>query len=230
MEEITSGALYLVSTPIGNLDDITFRAVHILNNVAVIAAEDTRVTIKLLQKYNIQKKMISYHSYNQVHQTDKIISLLHHGQAVALVTDAGTPGILDPAYHLVKACIREQIRIIPIPGPSALLAALVVSGLAVHQFVFEGFLPAKKGRKSRIESFRQETRTSIFYESPHRLLKTLKEMEAILGDRQCVIARELTKKFEEILRGKLTDLIKYFTDKTPRGEFVLLIKGCISNE
>jgi 16S rRNA (cytidine1402-2'-O)-methyltransferase len=230
VETIIAGALYLVSTPIGNLDDITYRAVHILKNVTVIAAEDTRVTARLLQKYNVQKKMISYHSYNQNRQTAKICTLLHSGQAVALVTDAGTPGILDPAYNLVNACVRDHIRIIPIPGPSALLTALVASGLPAHQFIFEGFLPVKKGRKTRINSLQQETRTIILYESPHRLIKTLKELEATLGDRPCVIARELTKKYEEILRGKLSDMIRHFSVNAPKGEFVLLIKGYINNE
>ena len=225
MEDIVCGALYLVSTPIGNLNDITYRAVHILKNVHIIAAEDTRVTARLLKEYNIQKPMISYYSYNQARQTGRILNYLKQNQTVALVSDAGTPGILDPAYHLVTACIKHEYRIIPIPGPSALLTAIVVSGLPANQFVFEGFLPQKKGRKKRIASLMTEKRTIIFYESPHRIIKTLTELNETFGNRVCVLARELTKKFEEIYRGTFTDAIDYFTKTPPKGEFVLIVKG-----
>jgi 16S rRNA (cytidine1402-2'-O)-methyltransferase len=230
LEEIVHGALYLVSTPIGNLNDITHRAIFILGNVHLIAAEDTRVTSRLLQKYNIHTRMISYYSYNQSRQTGKILNILKTNQTVALVSDAGTPGILDPAYHLVKSCINENIRVIPIPGPSAFLAALVASGLPANQFVFEGFLPQKKGRQTRIKSLITEERTIIFYESPHRILKTLKQLKDALGNRSCVLARELTKKFEEIYRGTFSDAIEYFTASSPKGEFVLIVKGQNGNE
>jgi 16S rRNA (cytidine1402-2'-O)-methyltransferase len=230
LEEIIPGVLYLVSTPIGNLGDITHRALFILNNVNLIAAEDTRITSILLTKYNINQKMIAYHSYNQRFQTPKIIGLLKNGNSIALVSDAGTPGILDPAYQLVAACIKEDIKIIPIPGPSALLTALIASGLPVNRFVFEGFLPVKKGRKTRIEKLAAEERTMVLYESPHRLLKTAEELLAGLGDRSCVMARELTKVYEEFFRGSLSHLINYLRSKRPKGEIVLIIAGCKSGK
>jgi 16S rRNA (cytidine1402-2'-O)-methyltransferase len=178
-----------------------------------------------LQKYDIKNKMLSYHSYNLSRQTEKILEILKRNQAVALVSDAGTPGILDPAYQLVTACIEKNFRIIPIPGPSAFLAALVTSGFPANQFVFEGFLPQKKGRQKRIKSLVDEKRTLVFYESPHRILKTLRELSEALGNRSCVLARELTKKFEEIYRGTFSETIHYFTEKSPKGEFVLIVRG-----
>ena len=226
MEEVIPGALYLVSTPIGNLGDITYRAVFILNNITLIAAEDTRTTSILLAKYNINKKMIAYHSYNQQVQTPKIIELLRRGNSIALVSDAGTPGILDPAYHLVTSCIKENIRIIPVPGPSAFLTALIASGLPANRFVFEGFLPLKKGRKTKIEMLAGEERTIILYESPHRLLKTIEELLAAWGDRSCVMGRELTKIYEEFFRGTFSDLINHLRSKTLKGEVVMIITGC----
>ncbi len=230
MEEIIPGALYLVSTPIGNLGDITHRAVFILNNVNLIAAEDTRTTSILLAKYNLKKKMIPYYSFNQKFQTPKIVELLKSGNSIALVSDAGTPGILDPAYNLVTACIEQQIKIIPIPGPSAFLTALIASGLPSNRFVFEGFLPIKKGRKTKIQKLAGEERTIILYESPHRLSKTCAELLSQWGDRSCVMARELTKKFEEFFRGNLSDLTNYLKSKTIKGEIVLIIAGCKSNK
>jgi 16S rRNA (cytidine1402-2'-O)-methyltransferase len=226
LEEIIPGALYLVSTPIGNLGDITYRAVFILNNVTLIAAEDTRTTSILLSKYNLKKRMIPYYSYNQKFQTPKIIEMLKDGNSIALVSDAGTPGILDPAYDLVTACVEQQIKIIPIPGPSAFLTAVIASGLPANRFVFEGFLPIKKGRKTKIQKLSNEERTIILYESPYRLLKTAQELLTQMGDRSCVMARELTKKFEEFFRGNLSDLIHYLKSKTPKGEIVLIIAGC----
>lgn len=225
MEEIIPGALYLVSTPIGNLGDITYRAVFILDNVNLIAAEDTRTTSILLAKYNLKKKMIPYYSYNQRFQTAKIVELLKSGNSIALVSDAGTPGILDPAYDLVTACIEQQIKIIPIPGPSAFLTAVIASGLPANRFVFEGFLPIKKGRKTKIQQLAVEERTIILYESRHRLLKTAGELLDQMGDRSCVMARELTKKFEEFFRGNLSDLIQYLKAKPLKGEIVLIIAG-----
>jgi len=225
LEEIVPGALYLVSTPIGNLADISYRAVHILNSVDLIAAEDTRVTSILLRHYEIHKKMLPFHSYNQKRQTPQIVKYLQENKSVALVSDAGTPGISDPAYILVQAALESNIRIIPIPGASAFLAAIIVSGLPINRFVFEGFLPAKKGRKTKIETLANENRTIVFYESPHRILKTVKELNEGWGNRQCVMGREITKKFEEFFRGGLTDLLSYLGQKPVKGEIVLIVEG-----
>jgi 16S rRNA (cytidine1402-2'-O)-methyltransferase len=225
VEEIEQGALYLVATPIGNLGDMTYRAVHILQHVDVIAAEDTRTSSVLLNHYQIKTPMRSYHSYNIPRETPRLIELLKNGRSVALISDAGTPGISDPGYHLVQACIQNNIRVIPVPGPSAIIAALIASGLPSHRFVFEGFLPQKKGRKKRIEQLAKEERTIILYESPHRILKTVREFYEQMGERPCVMARELTKKFEEFFRGTLGELLKYLESKPIKGEIVLLVQG-----
>jgi 16S rRNA (cytidine1402-2'-O)-methyltransferase len=225
LQDIEPGALYLVSTPIGNLNDITFRAIYILKSVNIIATEDTRKTSILLRKYDITTKMIIYHSYNQRSITPKIINRLQDQQTVALVSEAGTPGLLDPGHDLIRKCIEENIVIIPIPGASALLPALVVSGLPTNRFVFEGFLPVKKGRKNRIMNLTDEKRTIVFYESPHRIIKTTNELYASLGNRKCVMAREMTKRFEEFFRGTLQDLILHLNSSKPKGEIVLLIEG-----
>lgn len=224
-EELISGALYIVSTPIGNLGDISYRAVHILKNVDFIAAEDTRITSRLLNHYDIPTKSIPYHSYNQKSQTPKLIYKLKNQETIALVTDAGTPGISDPAYDLVRACVQEKIRIIPIPGASALLSALVVSGLPVNRFVFEGFLPLKKGRQTKLTELKDEKRTLVFYESPHRVLKTVKQFLEFFGNRQCQMGREITKKFEEFFRGTLQELITHLESKKIKGEIVLIVEG-----
>ena len=225
MEQIVPGALYLVSTPIGNLADISHRAVYILNSVDLIAAEDTRTSRVLLEKYDIKTNARSYHSYNQRKQTPQLISFLSSGKSIALISDAGTPGISDPAYYLVQQCKIENIRVIPIPGASALLAALVTSGLPTNKFVFEGFLPVKKGRKSRLAILGEEERTIVLYESPHRFIKTMRELSETWGERQCSVGRELTKKFEEIYFGKFSQIISHFEGNKPRGEFVLVIEG-----
>ena len=225
MEQIVPGALYLVSTPIGHLADISYRAVYILNSVDLIAAEDTRTSRVLLEKYDIKTNSRSYHSYNQRKQTPQLISFLSSGKSIALISDAGTPGISDPAYYLVQQCKIENIRVIPIPGASALLAALVTSGLPTNKFVFEGFLPVKKGRKSRLTILEEEERTIVLYESPHRFIKTLRELSELWGERQCSVGRELTKKFEEIYFGKFSQIISHFEERKPRGEFVLVIEG-----
>jgi len=230
LEEIISGALYLVSTPIGNLADISFRAVHILKNVDFIAAEDKRTTAILLKHYLIKKQMIPFHSYNQKKQTPQIIAKLKNNNSAALVSDAGTPGISDPAYELVKECVNQKIKIIPIPGASALLASLVVSGLPVNRFVFEGFLPLKKGRQKRIQELSQEKRTLVFYESPYRILKTVTQLHEIFGNRRAVLGREITKMFEEFLRGNLSDLMKHIEKKQLKGEIVLIVEGAGSLE
>jgi len=225
LEEIVSGALYIVSTPIGNLADISYRAIHILNNVDLIAAEDTRVTSRLLNFYEIKTKSIPYHSYNQKNQTPKLINKLKNNKTIALVSDAGTPGISDPAYELVRNCVQEKIKIIPIPGASAMLAALVVSGLPTNRFVFEGFLPLKKGRQTRLTELKDEKRTLVFYESPHRVLKTVTQFLEFFGNRQCQMGREITKKFEEFFRGSLEELISYLESKKIKGEIVLIVEG-----
>jgi len=224
-EEIITGALYIVSTPIGNLGDFSYRAVYILNNVDLIAAEDTRVTSRLLNHYTIPTKTIPYHSYNQKNQTPKLINKLKNSETIALVSDAGTPGISDPAYEMVKACVAENIRIIPIPGASALLAALIVSGLPVNRFVFEGFLPLKKGRQTKLTELKEEKRTLVFYESPHRVLKTVNQFLKYFGNRKCLMGREITKKFEEFFRGNLEDLVHHLESKKVKGEIVLIIEG-----
>jgi len=225
LEEIIPGSLYLVSTPIGNLGDISFRAVHILKSVDLIAAEDTRVTSVLLNHYGIRNKMLPFHSYNQKRQTPHLIKILKDEKSIALVSDAGTPGISDPAYMLVQAAIENNIRVIPIPGATAFLAALTVSGLPINKFIFEGFLPLKKGRKSKINALVSEERTIVFYESPHRIHKTVKELYENWGNRQCVMGREITKKFEEIYRGNLSDLMSHLGEKKVKGEIVLIISG-----
>ncbi|MEJ2542529.1 MAG: 16S rRNA (cytidine(1402)-2'-O)-methyltransferase [Calditrichaceae bacterium] len=225
MEEIQTGVLYVVATPIGNLNDFTYRARFILSHVDVIAAEDTRTTGVLLRHYDIKTQLRSYHSYNLKSETPRLINLLSQGKTIALVSDAGTPGISDPGYQLVQACIEEDIKVIPIPGASALTAALPVSGLPINRFVFEGFLPLKKGRKTRLEFLSDEERTVVLYESPHRIQRTVKDLMEFFGDRRCVMAREITKKFEEIFRGKLSDLKTRLEEKKIKGEIVLLIAG-----
>jgi len=219
------GVLYLVATPIGNLDDITYRAVKVLSSVDLIAAEDTRKTKVLLDHYGIHKPMISYYSYNERTRTPQIISQILEGKSVALVSDAGTPGISDPAYRIVQEALEKGITVVPIPGPTAFVSALVVSGLPTDRFVFEGFLPVKKGRKKKLESLKHESRTIILYESPHRILKTLSELYESLGNRRVVVARELTKKFEEFLRGPLESVISEIKKKEPRGEYVVIVEG-----
>lgn len=223
MEDIQDGALYVVATPIGNLSDLTYRAQYILSHVDLIAAEDTRTSGILMRHYGVKTKLKSYHSYNLKTETPKLIGLLQQNKSIALISDAGTPGISDPGYQLVQACIENNISTIPIPGASALTAALPVSGLQINRFIFEGFLPLKKGRKTRLELLSREDRTVVIYESPHRIKKTVDNLLEYLGDRRCVMARELTKKFEEIYRGKLSELKTRLEDKKAKGEIVLMI-------
>lgn len=224
-EHGSKGILYIVATPIGNLDDITVRAVKVLTSVDLIAAEDTRKTKILLDHYNIAKPMLSYFDHNERFRSVQLVEKLLSGQSVALVSDAGTPGISDPAYRIVRESIERGITIVPIPGPSALLAALVASGLPMSTFAFEGFLPLKKGRKTRLDLLKFEKRTIILYESPHRIIKTLQEILDHIGDREIVIAREISKKFEEFIRGRTSDVLGKLTSTPPRGEFVILIQG-----
>ena len=217
------GKVYLVSTPIGNLKDITYRAVETLENVPLIAAEDTRHSKVLLSHYNISTPLISYFEHNKFSRIPKLMDHLKSGSDLAVITDAGTPGISDPAYRLVREAVSLSILIESIPGPSAFLAGLVSSGLPTDRFIFEGFLPPKKGRKKRMLSVENEEATLIYYESPKRLLRTLKQLKEILGDRPAVVARELTKLHEEIKRGTLSELYTYFDKKKARGECVILV-------
>jgi 16S rRNA (cytidine1402-2'-O)-methyltransferase len=224
-EEIQKGALYVVSTPIGNLDDITLRAVHILGSVDLIAAEDTRTTKVLLDHLGIRRPLVSYFSYNERRRSGELIALLRKGNAVAVVTDAGTPGISDPAYVVIRQAVDAGISVIASPGASALLAALIISGLPTDRFVFEGFLPVKKGRKTRFEALAAEPRTIVMYESPHRIEKTLGEVLRFMGDRQVALVREVTKKFEEVRRGPVSLVADEVRARPPRGEYVLVIAG-----
>lgn len=223
--------LYIVSTPIGHLKDITYRAVETLKNVDLIAAEDTRHTRILCQHYDIQTPLTSYFEHNKIKKADHILKLLGEGQEIALVTDAGTPGISDPGYHLIRLVKQNNIPLTVIPGATALIAALSLSGLPCHNFIFEGFLPVKSAaRRKRLEQFKQEERTLIFYESPHRIVKTLADIEDVLENPSVTCARELTKKFEEIKEGAASELREYFAHKKPRGEFVLLLNQKKSTE
>jgi 16S rRNA (cytidine1402-2'-O)-methyltransferase len=220
------GSLYLVGTPIGNLEDISLRALRILKEVDLIACEDTRQTQKLLNHYEIEKRTTSYHEHNELTRAAELIMLLEQGQSIALVTDAGTPGISDPGYRLVALAIRHHIPVVPIPGPSAFLSALVASGLPTDSFRFGGFLPVKSGqRRAMLESIKQSPRTQIFYEAPHRILGTLEDLVDVLGpQRHVVIAREVTKLHEEFLRCKAAEaLAELKTREEIRGEITLLI-------
>lgn len=224
--EIVDGGLYLVATPIGNLGDISIRALDILKEVDLIAAEDTRVTLRLLNHFNISKTLISYHEHNKVVKGNYLIEELLKGTSVALVTDAGTPGISDPGEDLVKLAIENNIKVIPIPGSTAMICGLISSGLPTGRFVFEGFLPMNKAdRKQQLQDIKDETRTIILYEAPHKLLKTLKNLFDLLGDRTIVLARELTKKYEEFIRLSLSQAIVKYEVDSPRGEFVIIISG-----
>ena len=217
------GRLYIVATPIGNLKDFTFRAIDTLKEVDFVFAEDTRNSIQLMKHYNIETKIDSYHEHNNVQKIPKIINLLNEGNNIGLISDAGTPTISDPGYKLIRACIDEKIDVIPIPGASAVTAALSASGLPSDSFFFLGFLPQKKGRKKKISFLKSLDNTIIIFESPHRLLKTLKELHDELGERPIVVARELTKLYEEIARGKFESVIEYFESKKLKGEIVIII-------
>jgi 16S rRNA (cytidine1402-2'-O)-methyltransferase len=223
--EVLPGTLYVVSTPIGNLEDLTFRALKILGGVDLIAAEDTRTTLVLLRHYNISKPLLSYYSYNEARRSPELVDKLAAGTSIALVSDAGTPGISDPAYRIIRAALDRKVPVVAIPGAAAFLPALITSGLPMDRFVFEGFLPVKKGRKTKLESLAREERTIILYESPHRLLRTLTDLRTVLGDRQVSVARELTKKFEEVVHGTLSFAHEHFSAKSIKGEFVLVIAG-----
>jgi 16S rRNA (cytidine1402-2'-O)-methyltransferase len=222
------GKLYIVGTPIGNLNDMTFRAIETLKKVARIAAEDTRHTGKLLQHFGITTPQISYHDHNRRSRENELLEILACGQDIALVTDAGMPGISDPGYELIKSCLNSGFEVIPIPGVTAVITALAASGLPTERFCFEGFLPTKeKAKKERLEQLQTETRTMIFYEAPHRLLKTLEEFQDTFGtQRKIVIARELTKLYEEFWRGSIAEALdRYATGKNLKGEFTIAVMG-----
>lgn len=218
------GKLYLVATPIGNLEDITYRAVKILKEVDLIAAEDTRQTLKLLNHLEISKPLFSYHRHNEDVKTKYLIEKLKNGENIAIVTDAGTPAISDPGEEIVKEAVKENIDIIPIPGACALINALIASGLSTREFSFYAFLPTnKKLRKEKFEEIKSDGKTAIIYEAPHRLLDTLQEIEKILGNRNVVVAKELTKIHEKFIRGKLNEVIEKI--ENPKGEYIILIEG-----
>lgn len=220
-----AGTLYLVSTPIGNLEDITHRAVRLLGEVDVIACEDTRHTQKLLNHYGIHTKTISYHDHNERERAAELLKQLEGGADVAVVSDAGTPGISDPGFRLARLAIESEVRVVPVPGASALITALVASGLPTDEFFFGGFLPARSGaRRARLSELRLIPATLIFYEGPHRIAATLKDARDILGEREAVVARELTKVYEEIARGRLSELgTRFSSAQSARGEMVLII-------
>lgn len=219
-----SGTLYVVATPIGNLEDITLRAIETLKKVDLIAAEDTRHTKILLDRYDIKTPATSYFEYNKVQKGDYLLKVLKEGKSVALVSDAGTPGISDPGYAIIRLCIDNDIPIVPIPGPSGLIAALTISGKPTDQFTFVGFLSPKPiKRKNQLKALKEEDRTIILYESPHRLEKLLNDILEVFGDTELVVAREVTKKFEEVRREKVSAALEHFKSKGVKGEFVVII-------
>ncbi len=226
MKKEQSGILYICGTPIGNLKDITLRCLNVLKKVDLIAAEDTRHTEILLNHYQIRKPSTSYHKYSKEKKVEHILQLLQEGKKIALLSDAGMPGICDPGYEIIRKAIENSITIIPIPGVSALTTALVVSGFALERFVFEGFVPRKKGEKRRFFlNLKDEERTIVFYETPHRIKDTLNTLKEVMGDRRIVIARELTKKFEEIIRGKLSSVADSLNNREIKGEITLVLEG-----
>jgi len=220
------GKLYLVPTPIGNLEDITFRAIKVLKEVDLILAEDTRTSGKLLHHYEIETQMYSHHMHNEHKTVDGIVQRLQAGENIALISDAGTPAISDPGFLLTRACVTSNIEVECLPGATAFVPALVNSGLPNDKFVFEGFLPVKKGRQTRLKLLAEETRTIIFYESPHKLLKTLTHFVEYFGaDRPISVSRELTKMFEETIRGTAQEVLEHYTAKPVKGEIVIVVGG-----
>lgn len=220
------GELFIVPTPIGNIADITYRAVAVLKSAELILAEDTRTSSKLLNHYEIKTPMQAYHMHNEHRKLDEVCSKLNAGMSIAIISDAGTPGISDPGFLLVRQALSLNIKVTCLPGPTALIPALVQSGLTSDRFIFEGFLPPKKGRNKRLQNIVDETRTLIFYESPHKLLKTLIQFSELFGaDRTVAVSRELSKMFEETFRGKLSEAVDYFSAHPPKGEFVICVAG-----
>jgi len=220
------GTLFVVATPIGNLEDITFRAVRILSEVDLIAAEDTRKTKILLTRYNINTPLTSYHKFNIKAKTSHLIDLLSQGKSIALVSDAGMPGVSDPGHEIIRGSVDQNIRVEVIPGPSAAISALVASGLPTDRFTFIGFLPKKPGRKKKmLQGLKDETGTIIIYESPYRLVRTITDIKEFLGDRRIAVCRELTKKFEEIIRGKAGEVLEGLQKRSVKGEIVVVVEG-----
>lgn len=220
------GKLYVVPTPVGNLEDMTYRSVRLLGEVDLILAEDTRTSSVLLQHYGIRNALQSHHKFNEHQTASAIVGKLKGGMNIALISDAGTPGISDPGFLLVRECVREGVEVECLPGATAFVPALVSSGLPVDKFCFEGFLPQKKGRQTRLEQLRTETRTMVFYESPYRVLKTLEQFAEFFGaDRHVCASREISKLHEEHVRGTLTEVIQHFKDHEPKGEFVIILEG-----
>jgi len=218
--------LYIIPTPIGNLEDITFRSIRVLKEVDVVLAEDTRTSKKLFSHYNIDTPLSSFHMHNEHRVLSKWIERIKNGATIALISDAGTPAISDPGFLLVRACVKENIEVDCFPGATAFVPALVNSALACEKFIFEGFLPVRKGRQTRLMFLAEEERTMIFYESPHRILKTLKQFSEYFGeDRKVSVSREISKMFEETKRGNLIEVLQYFEDKKPKGEFVIIVDG-----
>ncbi len=218
--------LYIVPTPIGNLEDMTFRAVKILQEVDLILAEDTRTSGKLLKHFEITTQMHSHHMHNEHKMVNRIVERLKSGETIALISDAGTPAISDPGFLLTRACIQNDVDVECLPGATAFVPALVNSGLPNDKFVFEGFLPVKKGRQTRLKLLSEEERTMIFYESPHKLLKTLTHFQEYFGEERLVsVSRELTKLYEETVRGTITEVLTHFENKAPKGEFVVVVDG-----
>lgn len=220
------GKLYLVATPIGNLGDLSFRAVEVLKNADKILAEDTRTSRVLLQHYQIETRLESFHQHNEHHRLNAVIAELQNGAIIAQISDAGTPGISDPGFLLARACMENQIPMEVIPGAAAFIPALLKSGFALHRFVFEGFLPQKKGRQTRLNELAYEKRTTVFYESPHKIVKTLEQLKTICApERRISVSRELTKKFEETVNGRIEEVWQHFTTHAPKGEFVVVLEG-----
>lgn len=225
-QENLKGKLYVVPTPIGNLEDITFRAINVLKECNLILAEDTRVSGVLLKRFEIETKMISHHKFNEHRNAQQIVERIMAGATIALISDAGTPAISDPGFFIVRECIAHNIAVECLPGATAFVPALVLSGLPNDRFCFEGFLPQKKGRQTRLQQLKDETRTMVFYESPYRVLKTLTQLGEHLGmEREASVSREISKMFEETVRGTLSHLIEYFTQHEPKGEFVVVVNG-----
>lgn len=218
-------SLFLVPTPIGNLDDITLRAIKTLNEVDVILAEDTRTSGKLLKHHSISRPLQSYHIFNEHKAAEKLIERMMSGEKMALISDAGTPAISDPGFLLVRETLKAGLEVSCLPGATAFVPALVNSGLPSDKFIFEGFLPHKKGRQTRLQILAEEERTIVLYESPHRLVKCLEQLKEHMGDRQAAVSREISKLYEETVRGTLTEIIDYFTEKGVKGEFVIVVAG-----
>lgn len=222
------GILYLVPTPVGNLEDITLRALRILKEADLVLAEDTRTSGMLLKHFDIKNRLLSHHKFNEHQTADAFAARMAAGEVMALISDAGTPGISDPGFMLVRACVAKGVTVQCLPGPTAFVPALVASGLPCERFAFEGFLPQKKGRATRIEALRDEQRTMIFYESPYRVVKTLAQLSEFFGEeRRCAACREISKLHEETVRGTLADVKAHFEEQEPRGEFVLVVEGAV---